>query len=103
MGQRRRARQPAGRRRQGLAEIAQDQIVALRAGVGPGPVVPVEGEDLSVGEELAQVAVGAAAAEPDLEHRAGKLGDPARGLVEIGALGEQARDHVFETVHGPRL
>eukprot|EP01136_Pigoraptor_vietnamica_P020555 Opistho-1_new@69583 len=55
--------------------------------------------DVAIGKELAQVIVGAAVAEPDLENRAGQGVDEGLQMVQAIALRLHARDETVETTH----
>ena len=76
--QRRRAGQAPARLRQGRAHVAQDQMRGIGNAVGMGVDLALEHEDLALRQQLAQVVVGAAVAEPELEHRPRQIRGSAR-------------------------
>ena len=84
--QRGEARQPAAERRQGLTDVANDQMPVIGQTVRVRRWLPLEHEDLATGVQLAQMIVGPAVAEAELEDRAGEPVDPCRGRVEAGPL-----------------
>ena len=70
-------RQPAQGRRQGRADVAQDQVGRIGDAIGMGRGLPLEDEDLPAGMQAAQVIVGAPIAEAELQDRPGDALDPA--------------------------
>jgi hypothetical protein len=70
MDQRRRGAQRPRGARQCLARLAQEQAILRRDAVGMGRHLALEDVDVARREEITQMIVGAAVAQPDLEDRA---------------------------------
>ena len=68
--------------------------------VGMGRDLAVEDHDLPFGTEAAQVVVGAAVAQAQLEHRARHAAHQSHGVVEAGALRLQPADDAVQAAHG---
>ena len=59
----------------------------------------LEHEDLALRQQLAQVVIGAAVAQTELEHRPRHPADLRGGMAEARALGLQAPDEAVEATH----
>ena len=81
VSERRRGADPPSGRRQRVLQLAEKQPVGGRHALGMRGENAVEDQDLAAGQPLAQVIVGAAVAEADLEDRAGQSGDHFRHPV----------------------
>jgi hypothetical protein len=71
MGQGRAGGDPLGDHGQGLAKLAVEEMAGRGTGFGRPVERTVEHEDLPARQDLAQMIVGPAFAQADLEHRAG--------------------------------
>src|SRR5690606_38279010 len=91
-----RGAEPPRERGQRFLDFAEHQEFRRGALLGRRVVLAVEAIDRAAGQYAAEMIVGAALAEADLEHGAGNGGDQARGLGEIGALGDEARGEALE-------
>ena len=59
----------------------------------------LEHEDLALSQQLAQVVIGAAVAQTELEHGPRQSADLRGCMAEARALGLQAPDEAVETTH----
>src|SRR5690606_936703 len=83
----------------GRAHVAENQMGGVGNAVRMGVDLALEYEDLALGQQLAQVVVGAAVAQTELEHRAGQGVDHRSREAETRALRLQAPDEAVETAH----
>src|SRR5690606_36487273 len=97
--ERRAAAEMLARRDERVAEIADDEMLRRRDAGGVRRHVSIEDVDRALRQKLAQMVVGAAVAETELERRTGQVGDELRGAVEAGALRLEAPYGAVETAH----
>ena len=88
--------------RQCLAGLAQEQTIVGRDAVGVGRHLAFEDVDVATGKEIAQVIVGAAVAQADLEDRSRQLTHLVGQKIQAIALRFHARDEAVEAAHGVR-
>jgi hypothetical protein len=99
MGKYRWCADAGGSYRQRLEEIAKDHVVGVGNAFRMRVDVPVEDEDLAVGEDGAQVIVGPAVAQSHFEGRTAEPGHQRGRLVEAVALGGQTAQEAVEAAH----
>jgi hypothetical protein len=85
---------------QGIAHVAEEEEFGRRQAVRMRRKPALEDVDFSVRKELAQMVVGPAVAEPELEHVAVQILDQAGREIEAGALSLQPADKTVEPAHG---
>lgn len=100
MGQRDAAGEALARRRQAVAHVAEDEVVAGGNAGGMGRDITLEHVDLPPGQALAQVIEGAAVAKPQFENDPLDAADQGGGMIEAGALRLKAPDGAVEPAHG---
>ena len=88
--------EPSARRRQGLAHVTEQQELARRNAAGMGREMTLADKDVALGKELAQMIVGAAVAEPELENRAVKLAHQLCRKIETDSLRLEPADEAVE-------
>src|SRR5580704_10059943 len=101
MGERHTAREPAVRRRQGVAHVAEDQALRRRHASGMGRDQAFADINLATWKQRTQMVVGAAVAEAELEHDPVEPVDQPGGMVEAGTLGLEPADEAVEPAHAP--
>jgi hypothetical protein len=99
MGESRRMWNLAPHHRQGVATVAQDQELSRRDAIGMRSELAIEYVNLALGHDLAQVIIGAAVAEAELEHRPGHIPDQLGRTIEAGALRPHAANEAIEAAH----
>lgn len=99
MRQDRFARQALQSARQRIAKVTQQQIGRIRPTARMGTHLPLEDEDLAAGQKLAQVIVGAAVAQAELEHRSWQICNLGNREAEAGTLRLEPPDEAVETTH----
>jgi hypothetical protein len=99
MGQGRPAWQAIERMGQGLAEVAEEQMMRIWPIVRMGLYLPIEDEDLSRRKKLPQVIVGAAVAEAQFEYRPRQIRNLGCGELEASALRLKPAYEAVETAH----
>jgi Peptidase family M23 len=97
------ARQAIPGARQRVAKIAQQQMLRIRQISGMTPDLSLQDKDLTSRQELAQMAVGATVAEPELKHRPWQIHDAVGGEVEARSLRLEPTDEAVETTHSSPL
>ena len=97
------ARQAVPGARQRVAKIAQQQMLRIRQISRMAPDLSFQDKDLTSRQELAQMAVGATVAEPELKHRPWQIHDAVGGEVEAGSLRLEPTDEAVETTHSSPL
>jgi hypothetical protein len=75
-----------GGARQGLEEIADEQVIGRRYAIRMRGYPAVEYIDIATLQLTAEMIVGASIAEAELQHVARPAGDHLRSMVETGAL-----------------
>jgi hypothetical protein len=85
--------------RQGIAKIAEQQMVRIRSIGRMGANFPLEHEDLTCRQKLTQMIVGATVAQAELEHGPWQIGNPSDREIEAGTLGLKPTDETVETTH----
>src|SRR5262249_37091527 len=84
---------------QRLAKIAENEAVGRRYAVRVRRHLALEDKDVALRKPHAEMIVCAAVAEPELEHRAGKLLDHRGGTIKASALRLQPGDVAVEAAH----
>ena len=84
---------------QGIAKIAEQQVVRIRSIGRVGSNFPLEHEDLPCRQKLTQMIVGATVAQAKLEHGPWQIGNPSDREIEAGTLGLKPTDETVETTH----
>ena len=102
-GQRHTAAEALGGRGQRVVKIAAIEVGLVGNAIGMGRHLALEDEDLALRERFAQVIVGPAVAEAELEDRAGQIPDHLGRQVQAGALRLEAPDVDVETAHANDL
>jgi hypothetical protein len=97
--QRRLARQAMPGARQRIAELTQEQMVRIWPIGRMGADFPLEHEDLSRRQKLAQMIVGPTVPQAELKHGPTQIGYPNGREVEASALCLEPTDEAVETTH----
>ena len=92
MGKRGKAGQAAGRRGQGVGDVALKKEFGIRDAVRMGGDAAVEYVDLSADSVLAQMVEGATVAQPELQDRAIEFANLLDREIETGPLGLESPD-----------
>jgi hypothetical protein len=100
VSERNRASKPRANRDQGLAHVAQDQVLRVRYAVRMGRDLPVEDEDLSAWEGLAQMVVCPSVAEAEFKDRTRQIGHKLNGAIEAIALCLKPANEAVQPAHG---
>ena len=91
---------PRANRDQGLADIAQDQVLRVRYAVGMCCNLAVEDEDVPVREGLTQMVVCPPVAEAKFKDRTGHVAHEIDSAIEATALCLKPANEAVQTAHG---
>ena len=86
-----------------LLEVETDKITVEVEAPASGVLANLtanEGDDVPVGQSFAQMVIGTAVAEPELDHRPFRQFHVPADHVEYVALRRQAANEAFEAAHG---